>query len=136
VRADQNPIDRMATGNDWKSFQEGEIELTERKEIPVLNKEARVVEEIRLHKEVEEHDETIHEKIRDTEVDIDKIEENDLNNSNRDKSSNELTYDWDDKSRFTGNRNYQADDNRDTDYNRDDWTNRNSKRDGDPLFGA
>jgi stress response protein YsnF len=42
----------------------------------VVNKEARVVEEIRLAKEVDEHNETIRDTVRHTEVDVDHIEDN------------------------------------------------------------
>lgn len=122
IRVERNPVDRAASEKDLQSFQEGNIELTERKEIPVVNKEARVVEEIRLHKEVEERDETVHEKIRRTEVDVDKLDRNEDDYANKTfdnrrtaGSSNNLNDDIDDKN---------------TDYNR------KSRRDGDPLFGA
>lgn len=54
-------------------FREGTIELTEHAEIPVVNKEARVVEEIKVNKETSERNETIRDKIRRTEVDIERI---------------------------------------------------------------
>jgi stress response protein YsnF len=46
--------------------------MHERAEVPVVNKEARVIEEISLNKEVTERDETIRDSVRNTEVDIDR----------------------------------------------------------------
>lgn len=70
VRVERNPVDRPVSGNELGSFREGEIELTERAEVPVVNKEARVVEEVRLSKEVTEREETIRDTVRSTDVDI------------------------------------------------------------------
>ncbi|HVG11556.1 MAG TPA: PRC and DUF2382 domain-containing protein [Flavisolibacter sp.] len=69
VRVERNAVDRKAGEAD---FREEEIEELEYKEVPVVNKEARVVEEISLSKEVTERDETISDTVRNTEVDIDR----------------------------------------------------------------
>lgn len=121
-RVERNPVDRVASEKELQSFKEGDIELTERKEIPVVNKEARVVEEIRVHKEVEERDETVHENLRHTEVDVNKIhgDENDDDFRTRDNR------------RFNSNSNNINDDIDDSESN----YNRSGRRDGDPLFGA
>lgn len=71
VSIERNPVNRPAREGELTSFQEGEIELTERAEIPVVNKEARVVEEVRLNKEVSEREETIRDTVRKTEIDVD-----------------------------------------------------------------
>lgn len=71
VRVERNPVDRPVSSSELGAFREGEIELTERAEVPVVNKEARVVEEVRLSKEVTERDETIRDSVRSTDVDID-----------------------------------------------------------------
>jgi len=71
VRVERNPVDRPVSSSDLGAFREGEIELTERAEVPVVSKEARVVEEVRLSKEVTEHEETIRDTVRSTDVDID-----------------------------------------------------------------
>ena len=60
VNVERNPVDRPASEADFNTFKEGTMEVTEHKEVPVVNKEARVVEEVSLNKEVEENDETIH----------------------------------------------------------------------------
>jgi stress response protein YsnF len=74
VRVERTPVDRPATDADLQNFQEREIEITEHAEVPVVNKEARVVEEINLNKEVEERDETVKETVRKTQVDVENIE--------------------------------------------------------------
>lgn len=77
VNVERQAVNRPISSTDDKTFQERNIELTERSEVPVVNKEARVVEEIRVSKEVTERDETIHDNVRRTEVDIDKLDRND-----------------------------------------------------------
>lgn len=77
VHVERRPVDRPVSDADIDNFKEGEIEITERAEVPVVDKEARVVEEVSLNKEVEEHDETIRGTVRNTEVDIEKLDPND-----------------------------------------------------------
>lgn len=74
VRVERNPVDRPLTDSDRNAFQDQDIELTERAEVPVVNKEARVVEEITISKDVDERTETIRDTVRNTEVDIDDID--------------------------------------------------------------
>lgn len=90
VHVERIPVNRPATNADLNAFQEGEIEITEHAEVPVVAKEARVVEEISLEKEVEERNETIRDTIRrtdveienlDTDVDLENRRTTDLNNS-------------------------------------------------------
>jgi stress response protein YsnF len=68
VTVERTPVDRPATEADFNAFQEGTVEVTETTEIPVVSKDARVVEEIKLGKEVEENEETIKGTVRSTEV--------------------------------------------------------------------
>jgi stress response protein YsnF len=70
VNIERQQVNRPVSGDRGDLFQEKDIELTEKSEVPVVNKEARVVEEIRLNKEVNERDETIRDTVRDTEIDI------------------------------------------------------------------
>ncbi len=51
-------------------FKEGEIEIVEHAEVPVVNKEARVVEEVQIDKEIGEREEIVREKLRKTQVDV------------------------------------------------------------------
>lgn len=73
LHIERNPVNRPATEADLANFKDGEINVTERAEIPMVNKEARVVEEIKLGKDVQEHEETVRENVRSTDVDIEKI---------------------------------------------------------------
>jgi len=74
VRVERTPVDRKATDSDLENFQEREIEIVEHAEVPVVNKEARVVEEVNLNKEVEHRDETVKETVRKTEVDVENLD--------------------------------------------------------------
>lgn len=78
VNVERTSVDRPATEADLR---EEDIELRERAEVPVVNKEARVVEEISLNKEVDERQETIRDTVRETDVDIEKLDKNDRRTS-------------------------------------------------------
>lgn len=69
ARVERVPVDRLA---DERDLRETEAEVREYEEVPVVAKEARVVEEIKLSKDVTERDETISDTVRNTEVDIDR----------------------------------------------------------------
>ena len=77
VWVERNPVNRPASEADLANFREGDIEMTEHAEVPIVNKEARVVEEINVGKEVEEREENIRGTVRKTDVDIENIREND-----------------------------------------------------------
>ena len=83
VRVERNTVDRPLTDSDRTAFQDQTIELTERAEVPVINKEARVVEEIKISKDVDERTETIKDTVRNTEVDIEEIEGDRRGSDNR-----------------------------------------------------
>lgn len=71
VTVDRNPVNRAATSADIENFKEGDVEFVERAEVPVVSKEARVVEEVRVGKEVGDRNETIRDTVRSTQVDVD-----------------------------------------------------------------
>jgi len=68
VHVDRRKVDRPATAGDLEAFQEGEIELTEVHEEPVVNKRARVVEEVHVAKQVNERTETIRDTVKRKDV--------------------------------------------------------------------
>jgi uncharacterized protein (TIGR02271 family) len=70
VDVERRPVDRAATSAD-QLFEERVIEAEEHDEEAVVSKEARVVEEVRLRKNVEERDETVRDTVRRTEVEVD-----------------------------------------------------------------
>lgn len=77
VSVERTPVNRPATEADLNTFREGEIEVRERAEIPVVNKEARVVEEINVRKDVEEREEIVRDTVRKTDVEIDETKDTD-----------------------------------------------------------
>jgi len=66
------PVNRPATEADLKTFKEGTIEASEIEEVPVVKKEARVVEEVKIKKEVGEKGETIRGSVRKQDVDVER----------------------------------------------------------------
>ena len=76
VTVQRNPVNRPATEADFAAFKEGQVELTETAERAVVGKEARVVEEVTLGKQVTEREEVIRDTVRKTEVDIEQINAN------------------------------------------------------------
>lgn len=74
VRVERHAVDRPATSADFnQAFKEETIELTERAEVPVVSKEARVVEEVVVGKEATQHAETIRDTVRRTDVDVQQV---------------------------------------------------------------
>jgi uncharacterized protein (TIGR02271 family) len=73
VVVNRTPVNRPATEADFQAFKEGEIEVTESAERAVVGKEAHVVEEVSLGKEVSEREQVIHDTVRNTEVDVEQI---------------------------------------------------------------
>jgi len=55
------------------AFREGTIEVTERSEVPVVSKEARVVEEVVIGKEATQRTETVSDTVRRTDVDVEEV---------------------------------------------------------------
>jgi uncharacterized protein (TIGR02271 family) len=66
----RQPVNRAVTEADLQHVQEGDINLTERAEEAVVSKQARVVEEVSVGKQVSEREETIRDTVRRTDVDV------------------------------------------------------------------
>jgi uncharacterized protein (TIGR02271 family) len=73
VKVERHPVNRAVTDSDLTNFKEGEIDITTRSEEAVVAKQARVVEEVEVGKQVTEHDETIRDTVRRTDVEVDEI---------------------------------------------------------------
>jgi uncharacterized protein (TIGR02271 family) len=69
IQLERNRVDRPATSAD-ALFQDRTIEAEAHSEEAVVSKEARVVEEVRLSKNVQEREEVVSETVRRTEVEI------------------------------------------------------------------
>ena len=70
VEIERRSVDRPVTAADQALFQERVIEATETVEEAVVAKEARVVEEVVVRKEAEDRVQTVQDKVRRTEVEI------------------------------------------------------------------
>ena len=74
VTIDRRPVDRAATDADFNTGAR-DINITETREVPVVAKEARVVEEVVIGKTATDRTETIHDTVRRTDVSVDEIED-------------------------------------------------------------
>jgi uncharacterized protein (TIGR02271 family) len=70
VRVERRPADRSATEADLSRGREQVIEVQEFAEEPVIAKQARVVEEVQVGKDVSERTETVRDTLRRTEVNV------------------------------------------------------------------
>ena len=73
VVVNRRPVDRAVTDADLSSFKEGDIELTERSEEAVVSKQARVVEEVVVGKQVAEREQVVSDTVRRTDVEVEEI---------------------------------------------------------------
>lgn len=122
VDVNRKPVDRKATDKDLETFQEGEQSIRETREVPVVNKEARVVEEIEINKEVTEDEKTIRDTERRTQVDTEKLDSKDrTDRGNRDNI--------DDRNRGKNLSDVEDQERR----NRDEQDRRNDRNDRDNL---
>jgi stress response protein YsnF len=71
---ERNPVNRKASEAELSNFKDSDVEFTEKKEVPVVSKEARVVEEVKVNKEIEEKEASVRGKVRKTDVDVDRTE--------------------------------------------------------------
>ncbi len=72
---ERRPVDRPATAADLAAFKEGEMEIRETSEEPVVSKSARVVEEVQIGKEASQRTETVSDTVRRTDVDVERTGE-------------------------------------------------------------
>ncbi len=73
VRVERRAVDRPVSDADAATFQEGTFEVRETDEEAIVDKQARVVEEVVIEKDVEERTETIQDTVRRTGVDVQEI---------------------------------------------------------------
>jgi len=71
VNVERRPVDRAISSADMTNFKEGEMEIRTMSEEAVVSKEARVVEEVVVGKEMTERTETIRDSVRRTDVQVD-----------------------------------------------------------------
>lgn len=73
VTIERTAVDQPASAADIEAFKDGTIEVRETSEEPVVSKTARVVEEVRVGKEVTERTETIQDTVRRTDVEVEQL---------------------------------------------------------------
>lgn len=73
VRVDRRPVNRPASDADFRTGKDEVIEVEEFAEQPVVAKQARVVEEVRVGKDVSKRSETVRDTVRRTEVNVEQI---------------------------------------------------------------
>jgi uncharacterized protein (TIGR02271 family) len=74
VHVERRPVDYTFHGTEMEAFKEGMVEIREAYEELIVNKKARVVEEVIVGKDVEQRTETVRETLRRTDVDVEPIE--------------------------------------------------------------
>jgi len=70
VSVERRPVDRPLTGNE-DPFRERTIEAQGKREEAVVNKQARVTEEVFVRKDANQRTETVSDKVRETKVEVD-----------------------------------------------------------------
>jgi uncharacterized protein (TIGR02271 family) len=75
VRVERQPVNRPAEAGDLQAGRDEVIEVQEFAEEAVVSKEARVVEEVRISKDATERTETVRDKVRRTEVNVENLNE-------------------------------------------------------------
>ena len=78
VVVERRPVDQPADPADLAAFQETSFELRESAEEAVVQKTARVVEEVVVGKEVTQHTDQVSDTVRSTEVDVEQLATADL----------------------------------------------------------
>jgi uncharacterized protein (TIGR02271 family) len=73
VKVERHPVDRPADPDRIDAFKEGTVELREMAEEAVVQKTARVVEEVVVGKQVTEHQDQISDTVRRTEVEVEQL---------------------------------------------------------------
>jgi uncharacterized protein (TIGR02271 family) len=80
INVERRPVNRPVSDVD-NAFQVGAIEVTESAEQAVVAKEARVVEEVVVNKDVQERTETVRDTLHRTDVDVQQVEGESLRRS-------------------------------------------------------
>ncbi len=73
VNVERRPVNRPVGEADAVAFREGTIEVSEKAEQAVVAKQARVVEEVVIDKQVTERTETVRDTVKQTDVDVEDL---------------------------------------------------------------
>lgn len=73
VNVERRPVNRAASQADFDTFDEGTLEFSEMEEEAVVDKQARVVEEVVVKKDSRERQQKVRDTVRRTDVDVERI---------------------------------------------------------------
>ena len=73
IKVERRPVNRPLESLSGQAFRDETIEFTESSEEPVIEKQARVVEEVVIGKDVREREETVRDTVRRGEVEVERI---------------------------------------------------------------
>jgi len=73
AKVERTPVNRQASPTELASMKEGSVEIREQQEEPVVEKTARVVEEVRVGKEASERTQKVSGKVKRTDVEVEKL---------------------------------------------------------------
>lgn len=74
VNVQRRPVDRPASETDLQSFKEGTFDVKATSKEPVVEKRARVVEEVLVDKDVQERTQTVRDTVRRKDVDGEQVD--------------------------------------------------------------
>lgn len=77
VNVERRPVNRAASAADFDTFEEGTLEFSEIEEEAVVDKQARVVEEVVVKKDARERQQKVRDTVRRTDVDVERIDGDD-----------------------------------------------------------
>ena len=80
VNVERHAVDRAVTDADMKNFKEGEFDIKTQAEEAVVGKTAHVVEEVVVGKKVTEHQETVSDTVKRTDVEVDELKSKNARN--------------------------------------------------------
>jgi hypothetical protein len=83
ARVERRPVDRLATESELQAMGERTVEIEESVERPVVQKTARVVEEVVVGKDVRQTQETVDDTVRHTEVEVTNLGQPGASNTGR-----------------------------------------------------
>jgi len=75
IHVERRKVDRTPTDEELKNFKNQTTEFTEHAEVPEVEKTPKVVEEVRLQKDVDHRDETVRDKVQRKDVDVEDIDD-------------------------------------------------------------
>jgi uncharacterized protein (TIGR02271 family) len=95
VRVERQAVNRPAAAGDLRPGTEQVIEVEEYAEEPVVEKQARIVEEVRVSKDVSEREQKVRDTVRRQEVDVQNLREGGPNTGDRGAFDDEFRRDFD-----------------------------------------